>query len=92
MWIEWLKDEMNLKSVDEGNESKGQIIDLSEQALSDYNYRKVYKLYLKYLISLQSSDFAITENHVKIFERALKIWGLDLEKGDAMWQLYADYC
>ena len=35
--------------------------------------------------------FQIAEVSVAIFERALKIWGLDLDKGDAMWQLYADY-
>ena len=80
MWVEWLTDEINLKGPEE------EIAALFETALSNYHYRKVYKLYLKHLMVSGAE-----EDHSPIFERALKVWGLDVEKGNAMWELYAQY-
>lgn len=89
MWVEWLSDELNLgdNRVDE------QIVALFETALSDYHYRKVYKLYLKYLLGCKQRHAGTSQakaDHSPVFERALRIWGLDIEKGNSMWQLYAD--
>ena len=86
MWIEWLKDELNLIDTSSAERDDASVIALFETALQDYHYRKVYKLYLKYLIS------SAKENEDAVFEKAVSIWGVDLDKGDAFWQLYADYC
>ena len=51
MWIEWLKDEINLIDISAAERDDASLIALFETALQDYHYRKVYKLYLKYLIS-----------------------------------------
>ena len=75
MWVEWIKDELNLMSQDE-------VLALFETALQDYHYRKVYKLYLKFIIEKQIAGDAV-------FERAVKIWGLHVEKGNDIWELYA---
>ncbi len=69
MWTEWLKDEIQLIG---DNESKvSEVITLLERALKDYHYRKVYKIYLKLLIKFKIKAKA------DVFERALRIWGLD---------------
>ena len=52
MWLEWLKDEMNLG----GNDYHKQIVALFDTALADYHYRKVYKLYLRYLIGRKEQE------------------------------------
>ena len=80
--MEWLKDEMNLRGAEEFHQL---IISLFEKALSDYHYRKVYKMYLRYLIEAKIPDQGA------VFERALRVHGLDLEKGNAIWELYAKY-
>ena len=83
MWLEWLKDEINLHEDSNGSE---QLTALFETALTDYHYRKVYKLYLRHLIGSKQAGKS------DVFERAVRIWGLEIDKGDAMWQLFADYC
>ena len=69
MWLEWISDEINLAGQDEAKIAE--IQQLFETALTDYHYRKVYKRYLKFLIERQVSGQS------EVFERALRIWGLD---------------
>jgi len=83
MWLEWLHDELNLAGDDP--EKSSELIALFETAFTDYHYRKVGKLYLKFLINRQVPD----SSHA--FERVLKVWGIDVDKGVAFWQLYLEY-
>ena len=62
--------------------SQDEILALFETALQDYHYRKVYKIYLKYIIEKQIAGDAV-------FERAVKVWGLHVDRGKEMWELYA---
>ena len=54
--------------------------------MTDYHYRKVYKLYLKHLLETKQ------QGKSDVFERALSVWGFEIDKGDALWQLYSEYC
>ena len=83
MWLEWINDEINLAGQDSAKVAE--VVALFETALVDYHYRKVYKRYMRFLIERKLPDQA------EVFERALRIWGLDPSKGDALWQLYAEY-
>ena len=83
MWLEWITDEINLAGQDSAKVPE--VLALFETALVDYHYRKVYKRYMRFLIERGVLDQA------QVFERALKVWGLDPSKGDALWQLYAEY-
>ena len=42
-------------------------------------------MYLRYIIQENIEDQSA------VFERAIKVWGLELDKGNAMWELYAKY-
>lgn len=42
-------------------------------------------MYLRYIIQENIEDQSA------VFERALKVWGLELDKGNAIWDLYAKY-
>ena len=83
MWLEWITDEINLAGHDSAKVPE--VLALFETALVDYHYRKVYKRYMRFLIESELPDQS------EVFERALRIWGLDPSKGDALWQLYAEY-
>ena len=62
------------------------MIELFKTALTDYKYRKVYKLYLTYLTSVK--DTVPKETIKAVFESALKIYSLDYNKAQKMWDLY----
>ena len=83
MWVEWLKDEIQL--VGDDSTKVPELVALIETALAEYHYRKVYKLYLKLILQHKLADKA------QVFERALRIWGLDVAKGDELWEMYAQY-
>ena len=42
-------------------------------------------MYFKYLLENR------IEGQSAVFERGLKVWGVDLKKGDVLWSLYEQY-
>ena len=45
----------------------------------------MYTIYLKYIIEKKQVGGDA------IFERAIKVWGLHIDKGNDIWELYAQY-
>ena len=56
MWVEWVKDEIQL--VGDDSTAVDGLVALIETALAEYHYRKVYKLYLKLILQHKLADKA----------------------------------
>jgi len=89
MWNDWLNDEIFIRTSEHGSaESTARIRSLFEKALADYSYKKVHKLRVNWELSLPSNS---AETIRAVFEDAVNLYGLDLNKSGKIWTLYLNF-
>jgi hypothetical protein len=87
LWLEWLKDEQ--KFVHESEDRK-RVIELFQRAMQDYLSVDLWLEYIQFSIGGMGEPNGI-ENVRLICEQALKVAGLHVKKGYALWEVYREF-
>ncbi|XP_028824624.1 spliceosome associated factor 3, U4/U6 recycling protein isoform X2 [Denticeps clupeoides] len=87
IWLDWLKDEMNLA---EDEPDRVRVYELFEKAVSDYICPEIWLEYAQYSIGGMGSPGGVGTVR-DIFERALTAAGLHMTKGAVLWEAYREF-
>lgn len=87
LWLDWLRDEQKLITNDTDREL---VTELFEKSLKDYLSVEIWLEYIQFSIGEMGKPNGL-EKIRSVCERSLKIAGLDVRKGNLVWEAYREF-